>query len=234
MTEEYPLDYEKNDYNKQQYYDQYKDNKNNGPIVNIEKKLFICNDVLETPNDFFCTTQFNNPVPVSSGEYIPCTSEICPGIDESEFAAQIFKDVATIRDLTPEGTPVNLDKFYYTVAEGRIDQRISITEPQFENCFPSGFSHSLFYAKDLGDNLVFDNICVNYVGDCEGTIYPGQVKTCTIENYIWFGGIIEPPTDNPGGTSPTQQQQQQPQQSNQAIPSTQPSFLAEIIPDLAN
>ena len=23
------------------------------------------------------------------------------------------------------------------------------------------------------------------MGDCEGTIYPGQVKTCTVENYIY-------------------------------------------------
>jgi hypothetical protein len=23
------------------------------------------------------------------------------------------------------------------------------------------------------------------VGDCEGTIYPGEVKTCTVENYIY-------------------------------------------------
>lgn len=23
------------------------------------------------------------------------------------------------------------------------------------------------------------------MGDCEGTIYPGEVKTCTVENYIY-------------------------------------------------
>ena len=28
---------------------------------------------------------------------------------------------------------------------------------------------------------------MNYGDDCEGTIYPGEVKTCTIENYIWSG-----------------------------------------------
>ena len=32
-------------------------------------------------------------------------------------------------------------------------------------------------------------MCVNYVGDCEGTIYPGEVKTCTVENYIFAGEI---------------------------------------------
>ena len=24
------------------------------------------------------------------------------------------------------------------------------------------------------------------MGDCEGTIYPGEVKTCTVENYIYL------------------------------------------------
>ena len=26
--------------------------------------------------------------------------------------------------------------------------------------------------------LFIIDICVKYVGDCDGTIYPGQVKTC--------------------------------------------------------
>ena len=63
-----------------------------------------------------------------SGEYIPCNDEICPFIDESDFGAQIFKDVATIRELSPEGTPVNLDKLQYTVTERLIDDRITTND----------------------------------------------------------------------------------------------------------
>ena len=66
--------------------------------------------IAEFPDFFF-------PPAPDSGEYIPCNDEICPFIDESDFSAQIFKDVATVRDLSPEGTPVNLDKFHYTVTE---------------------------------------------------------------------------------------------------------------------
>jgi hypothetical protein len=230
MGQEYQSDYEENGYYEQDY-DPYKDNKKNEPIVNIEKKLFVCNDVLETPENFVCTTQFFSPAPVNSGEYIPCNAEICPGIDESDFAAQIFKDVATIRNLTPEGTPVNLDKFHYTVAEGKLDQRIGITNPQFEFCFPTGFSHSLLYAKETTDNFIVYNICVDSVGDCEGIIYPGEVKTCTIENYIWFGNIFVPENGNNAGTSSPPTQSQQP---SQAIQSLQPNFLADIIPNVAN
>ena len=45
-------------------------------------------------------------------------------------------------------------------------------------------------------------ICVNYVGDCEGTIYPGEEKTCTIENYIVEGFIdpLQSSDDNTAGS----------------------------------
>ena len=65
------------------------------------------------------------PPAIDSGEYIPCNDEICPFIDESDFSAQIFKDVATYADLSPEGIPVNLDKFHYSVTERTITDIIS-------------------------------------------------------------------------------------------------------------
>ena len=37
---------------------------------------------------------------------------------------------------------------------------------------------------------------MNYVGDCDGTIYLGEVKTCTVGNYIYFGFILESQTGN--------------------------------------
>jgi hypothetical protein len=46
-------------------------------------------------------------------------------------------------------------------------------------------THGLFPEKIANDSIIFNGICVNYVGDCEGTIYPGEVKTCTVENYIY-------------------------------------------------
>jgi hypothetical protein len=64
--------------------------------------------VIENGNDDFVISY---PPGLDSGEYIPCNDEICPFIDESDFNVQIFKDVATVRDLSPEGTPINLDKF---------------------------------------------------------------------------------------------------------------------------
>ena len=114
MGQEFYPEYEENQYYDQEY-DPYKndnnnDNYKNGPIVNVEKKLFICNNVTGSLDNFFaCVGQrdaefpdFFFPPALDSGEYIPCNDEICPFIDESDFSAQIFKDVATVRDLTPE------------------------------------------------------------------------------------------------------------------------------------
>ena len=47
-------------------------------------------------------------------------------------------------NLSPEGTPVNLDKFHYTVTEEDIDQRITTDD----KCSAVGFDHlisSLIY-----------------------------------------------------------------------------------------
>ena len=113
-------------------------------------------------------------------------------IDESDFGVQIFKDVATVRDLSSEGTPVNLDKFHYTVTERSIEDIITANS----QCSTVGFGHDEFVEKITDDNLMFYAICVNYVGECEGTIYPDEVKTCTVENYI-FAEIYYPlPTDD--------------------------------------
>ena len=78
-------------------------------------------------------------------------------IDESDFGAQIFKDVATVRELSPEGTPVNLDKFHYTVTEGDIDDRITT---DFE-CSAVGFDDSNFFLTLLEDGMRFRLIYVS-------------------------------------------------------------------------
>ncbi|MGH9980194.1 MAG: hypothetical protein ACRD6U_01425 [Nitrososphaeraceae archaeon] len=232
MAQEFYPEYEENQYySNQEGYDPYKnnnDNYKNGPIVNVEKKLFVCNNGTQNPIDFFCSSGpedfFLIPEAIDSGEYIPCNDEICPFIDESDFSAQIFKDVATVRDLTPEGTPVNLDKFHYSITERDIEDLI--TTDSF--CKAVGFSHSNFSVKITDNNVIFYDMCVNYVGDCEGTIYLGEEKTCTIENYI-YSGFSEPiPTDgNTAGAA--QSSSLLSQQSNNPMMHSQLNILKDII-----
>ena len=171
--EYYNEEYKENGYYNQEY-DPYKNNNyNNAPIVNVEKRLFVCNNATDTPNDFECEGFrqifeddffISYPPGIDSGEYIQCNDEICPFIDESDFGVQIFKDVATVRELSPEGTTVNLDKLHYTVTERLIDDRI----PTNDQCSLVGFTHGVFPEKIANDSIIFNGICVNYVGDCEG------------------------------------------------------------------
>ena len=115
MAQEYYPEYdEENQYYNQEYDPYQNDNNNNAPIVNVEKKLFVCNNVTDSPNDYQCEGTrilienddddfvISYPSTPDSGDYIPCNDEICPFIDESDFSVQIFKDVATVRDLSQE------------------------------------------------------------------------------------------------------------------------------------
>lgn len=186
--QEYYTEDKENEYSNQEYdpYSSYNDNKD--PMINVEKKLFICEDAIDNSTYFNCqgpTTEFLSlPAGPDSGDYVQCNDEIC-FIDESDFNARIFKEVATISGLSSEGTPVNLDKFHYTVTERSIDDIITTNE-----CSAVGFRHNIFFEKVIDDKDVFYWICVNYVGDCEETAYPDELKTCTIENYIVFEDIL--------------------------------------------
>lgn len=207
--EPYPLLYEQGKdeyYNNNDDYDDkndysYKDDikKKDPPIVNIKKKLFVCQNIETSPELFECVSPSGSGLPAASnsGQYIQCTEELCPVIDESDFAVQIFKDVATVRNLTPQGTPVNLDESHYSVTERQIDDIIR-TFPQLNEvaCFGTGFRHNTDYIQEISNAVVEYHICVKYEGDCDGTISPGQVKTCTVENYIWSGSIKEVTNDN--------------------------------------
>ena len=55
MAQEYYPEYEENEYYKKEMTGSRKNNNyKNAPIANVEKKLFICNNVTDTPNDFEC------------------------------------------------------------------------------------------------------------------------------------------------------------------------------------
>ena len=233
MAQEYYPEYEENEFYEKGF-DQYKNNDNykNAPIVNVEKKLFVCNNATDTPNDFECegfreffdeNEFFSYPPGPDSGEYIPCNDEICPFIDESDFGVQIFKDVATVRELSPEGNTVNLDKLHYTVTELFINDRI----PTNDQCSLVGFTHSLFPEKIINDSIIFNGICVDYVGDCEGTIYPGEVKTCTVENYIYERHFD--PIQTVGNALDDTQSSSLSQQSNNQVMQSQPYNLKDVM-----
>jgi hypothetical protein len=69
------------------------------------------------------------------------------------------------------------------------------------------------------------------VGDCEGTIYSDEVKTCTIENYIADIRFFPPPSEDDNAANNAQSSLQQ--SNNQAIQS-QSQTLRDIFSDRTN
>ena len=185
---------DKNQYNEKDNYGKQSDrDKKKSPKLTVKKELFVCDSILgngENDNglgfSFTCIDSNDNILPPNSDRYIECDESICPGIDESTFSVFVHKDVAFIQDLTDDGTIVNLDKFHYTVSEDELDERNGFSEGE---CVEAGFIEQLTYDRFFKvSNLDLEyEICVLYEGDCQGTIYPGEEKTCTVKNYIVSG-----------------------------------------------
>jgi hypothetical protein len=157
--------------------------------VSIKKELFICNDAQTNTSNFFC---FDNSFIIAgpnSGNYSQCTDQIC-FVNESDFGVQIFKDVAMIPSLSSEANDVNLNN-KYIVAEDRIDKLID----RESECSVAGFSHEKAITKKIDQGIVQYLLCVDYEGDCSGSISENEEKLCTIKNYI-VGGLVSPPIEN--------------------------------------
>jgi hypothetical protein len=65
------------------------------------------------------------------------------------------------------------------------------------------------------------------VGDCEGTIYPGEVKTCTVENYIYERHFD--PIQAVGNAVGAAQSSSLSQQFNNQVMQSQPKMLKDVM-----
>ena len=207
----YDNDYDDNyQYNEKDNYGKHNDrDKKKSPKLTIKKELFVCDSILGNgQNDngpgfsFTCSDSNDIILPPNSDRYIECDESICPGIDESTFSVFVHKDVAFIQDLTDDGTIVNLDKFHYTVSEDELDERNGFDGNE---CAEAGFIEQLTYDRFFKvSNLDLEyDICVLYEGDCQGTIYPGEEKTCIVKNYIVEGTGFFPNFPQIGSISTT-------------------------------
>ena len=174
-----------------------------GATVTVKKEIFICDLAVGVgERDFRCYNFYEGPnftdrIPFGPNSeqldrYVSCASvEACRAM-ESNFRAQIFKTVAHIPELSSKRTKTNLGKIHYIVTEDEVDDRIETTS----GCFAAGFRHeeSSLFLDSGGQELVNYEFCVDYVGDCSGTLRSYDKKTCTIQNYI-FRGIIQEKSD---------------------------------------
>ena len=191
-------DYDDRDYYERHYIedDYYDDSYKKKPaVVEITKELFVCDNILNVTREntsFNC--DFNEfleefPAPPESEEYVSCDSiEGCLGIDESDWSVQVLKDVAAARDLSSTvPTPIDLTKINFYVTEDETDDNLNNLD---NSCVVAGFDDSLFYRAILSETTwVSYDICVLFEGECDGPIYPGEVKECTAKNFIHSGNF---------------------------------------------
>ena len=173
----------------------------NGSKVTVKKEIWICDEARGGgARNFDCQIEYETsqgtfrlPYGPNNGllnRYVPCASVDGCRTTESVFGAEIFKEVAVIPELSSEGIKTNLSKFHYAVTEDDIDDVIG-TE---NDCFAVGFRHQVDSSMVQGSSqeLVSYQICVDYSGDCTGTIKSHEKKICTIKNYIFRGSVENP------------------------------------------
>ena len=60
------------------------------------------------------------------------------------------------------------------------------------NCTLAGFDEQLPQTRLLSDGkIALYNICILYGDECEGEIYPGEVKKCLVKNFIVNGIFLD-------------------------------------------
>jgi hypothetical protein len=152
------------------------------PISNItiNKELYVCNKAEQNPTNFTCGGP-NSIIPLgpNSGEYIPCSETFC-FVDASDFKVEVFKDVTLAQLLSSVNNTVNLADGNYLVTEGSLEDRIL----HDTSCDVAGFDHFQLFTLERQGNVIFYEICVNYSGECSGTISDGETKECTVQNYL--------------------------------------------------
>jgi hypothetical protein len=179
--------------------DDRKDNKDHNnppptqnPISNItiNKELYVCNTAQQNPTNFTCGGP-NSIIPLgpNSGKYIPCSETFC-FVDASDFKVEVFKDIALAQLLSSVNNTINLANGNYIVTEGSLEDRIR----HDTSCDVAGFDHFQLFTQERQGNVIFYEICVNYKGECSGTISDGETKECTVQNYLVSAFILDPIT----------------------------------------
>ena len=201
-NERYYDDYRQTDDRKSYYEEPYKkgDKKDkpvviikNEPVPQKEKKMKEPPMILVTKEVLFCDEiangtsngclEFNQQGPPTvpgpnSDRYVQnCNHEQCENIDAELFTLEINKNPKF--QGSEEGTKINYNENAFTVEEAS----------EFENfgpfsfaCDESGFDSVT--AERLDNSEIIAVSCLLFEGECSGTIQDGELKECTVKNYV--------------------------------------------------
>ena len=148
------------------------------PMVLVNKELLFC-DLIANGTDDFCLLQQPGiptfPAPDSDRYVENCTNKQCEDIDIDSYEFTLLPQVDF--NISEEGTKLNLVDERYTVAEKIVfeDSSFSVF------CNASGFDTAVFTPIENG---VLAWSCVLFEGDCSGFVQDGELKECTVKNYV--------------------------------------------------
>ena len=142
------------------------------PMLIVKKDVLYCDSFSGSSGQ-----QCIDPIPPpNSDRWLQiCTldNEVCDNIDEEFFNIILTDDIKFAG--SKEGTKLNLNGERFTVTEevNSVQEDPETTSLCQESGFDKGFL--------LNENTV---ICTEFEGECSGIVEKGELKECTVENYI--------------------------------------------------
>ena len=178
-AQEYIDHNEYNDKNKDYYFYPPKDKKQD-PMLVVIKELFICDSLINEQETFCGEEPFFFPEP-NSGRYLECTDNVCDPIEPESF--DIIIEDKLVFEGSEEGKKINFNGERYTVTEESDLELNDFRNINF-GCQNSGFDEGLIKEFNiLGQNIPIA-VCAIFEGDCSGILQKGELKECTVENYV--------------------------------------------------
>ena len=150
------------------------------PMLVVKKDVLYCDDIVNNVAPFTCDIESDILGP-DSGSYIQdCGNDefVCDIIHESSFDMIVTDNIEFPG--SEDGKKINFNGERYTVTE---EFNLGIEEPNsFRNsqCQEAGFDGSLdifLFGTDI-------EICTIFEGECSGIVQDGELKECTIKNYL--------------------------------------------------
>ena len=156
-----------------------KKEKKESPMLLVKKELLFC-DLIANGTNIACG--FTPIALPDSDRYVQeCTADnlICNNVNEDFFDITVTDNVEF--PSSGEGTKLNFNGERFTVTEEFI--KIGTTTDFISSkCQQSGFDEGLVIPLGIGSFNI--GTCVIFEGECTGIVQDGELKECTVKNYV--------------------------------------------------
>ena len=156
------------------------------PMLLVKKDVLYCDRIANGTFSvcFGETSAFPGP---NSGRHVQdCNATtgqqgiVCDTIDETTLNLVVSDNIEFPG--SEEGTKVNLNGERYTITEKVDNVQMNLVGSAQSECNESGYDDGIVVNTGVQNNIVF--VCVLFEGDCSGIIQDGEIKECTVKNYV--------------------------------------------------